>query len=35
VSMGSASFFCDQTKTTVGDLVDAVSEAGYEATEAA
>jgi copper chaperone len=35
VSIGSASVTFDETKTTVGDLVDAVSEAGYEATEAA
>jgi copper chaperone len=35
VSIGSASVSFDETKTTVGDLVDAVSEAGYEATEAA
>jgi copper chaperone len=35
VSVGSASVSFDETKTTVGDLVDAVSEAGYEATEAA
>lgn len=35
VSIGSASVSFDETKATVGDLVDAVSEAGYEATEAA
>lgn len=35
VTIGSASVSFDETQTTVGDLVDAVSEAGYEATEAA
>ena len=35
VRIGSASVTIDETKTTVGDLVDAVSDAGYEATEAA
>ena len=35
VSIGSASVSFDESKTTVGDLVDAVSDAGYEATEAA
>ena len=35
VRIGSASVTFDETKTTVGDLVDAVSDAGYEATEAA
>ena len=35
VHIGSASVTFDETKTTVSDLVDAVSDAGYEATEAA
>jgi copper chaperone len=35
VSIGSASVTFDETKTKVSDLVDAVSDAGYEATEAA
>ena len=35
VRIGSASVTIDETKATVGDLVDAVSDAGYEATEAA
>lgn len=35
VRIGSVSVTFDETKTTVGDLVDAVSDAGYEATEAA
>lgn len=35
VNIGSASVTFDETKTTVSDLVDAVSDAGYEATEAA
>jgi copper chaperone len=35
VSIGSASVSFDETKATVGDLVDAVADAGYEATEAA
>jgi copper chaperone CopZ len=35
VSIGSASVSFDETKTKVGDLVDAVADAGYEATEAA
>lgn len=35
VRIGSASVTIDDTKTTVSDLVDAVSDAGYEATEAA
>jgi copper chaperone len=35
VRIGSASVTFDETKTTVSDLVDAVSDAGYEATEAA
>ena len=35
VRIGSVSVTFDETKTTVSDLVDAVSDAGYEATEAA
>jgi copper chaperone CopZ len=35
VSIGSVSVSFDETRTTVGDLVDAVADAGYEATEAA
>ena len=35
VNIGSATVNFDETKTTVGDLVDAVSDAGYEASEAA
>jgi len=35
VSIGSASVTFDETKTKVSDLVDAVADAGYEATEAA
>jgi copper chaperone len=35
VRIGSASVTFDETKTNVGELVDAVSDAGYEATEAA
>ena len=35
VRIGSASVTIDETRATVGDLVDAVSDAGYEATEAA
>jgi copper chaperone len=35
VSIGSASVSFDETKATVGDLVDAVADAGYEATAAA
>ena len=35
VNIGSATVAFDETKATVGDLVDAVSEAGYEASEAA
>ena len=35
VTIGSATVAFDETKATVGDLVDAVSEAGYEASEAA
>lgn len=35
VRIGSASVTIDETRTAVRDLVDAVSDAGYEATEAA
>lgn len=35
VRIGSASVTFDEGKATVGDLVDAVSHAGYEASEAA
>ena len=35
VRIGSASVTIDETKTKVSELVDAVSDAGYEATEAA
>ena len=35
VSIGSATVAFDEAKATVGDLVDAVSDAGYEASEAA
>jgi copper chaperone len=35
VQIGSASVSFDETKANVGDLVDAVADAGYEATEAA
>jgi len=35
VHIGSATVALDEAKVTVGDLVDAVSEAGYEASEAA
>lgn len=35
VRIGSASVTIDETKAKVSDLVDAVSDAGYEATEAA
>jgi copper chaperone len=35
VRIGSAALSFDETKATVGDLVDAVSDAGYEASEAA
>lgn len=35
VRIGSASVSFDEDKATVGDLVDAVSNAGYEASEAA
>lgn len=34
LSIGSASVSYDDAEVTVGDLVDAVSDAGYEATEA-
>ncbi len=35
VQVGSASVSFDESKATVGDLVDAVYNAGYEASEAA
>ena len=35
VNIGTATVSFDETKATVGDLVDAVSEAGYEASQAA
>lgn len=35
VQIGSAMVSFDEDKATVGDLVDAVSDAGYEANEAA
>ena len=35
VSIGAVSVAFDETKTTVGDLVDAIADAGYEANEAA
>jgi copper ion binding protein len=35
VSIGSASVVFDENQTTVGDLVDAIADAGYEANEAA
>jgi len=35
VSIGSATVAFDEAKTTVGNLVDAVADAGYEASEAA
>ena len=35
VHIGTATVAFDEAKVTVGDLVDAVSEAGYEASEAA
>ena len=35
VKIGSASVTLDDEKATLGDLVDAVSNAGYEANEAA
>ena len=34
VSIGSAAVSFDETKATVGELVDAVADAGYEAVEA-
>jgi copper chaperone len=35
LSIGSASVTYDETRATVGDLVDAIQDAGYEAREAA
>jgi copper chaperone len=35
VKIGSVAVAYDETKASVGDLVDAVSDAGYEAREAA
>lgn len=35
VRIGSVSVSVDDEKVTIGDLVDAVSDAGYEASEAA
>ena len=35
VKIGTATVAFDEGKATVGDLVDAVSDAGYEASEAA
>jgi copper chaperone len=35
VQVGSATVSFDESKTSVGELVDAVYNAGYEATEAA
>jgi copper chaperone len=35
VSIGTATVTFDETTTTVGDLVDAIGDAGYEASEAA
>ena len=35
VGIGSAAVTYDESKTTVGDLVDAIADAGYEANEAA
>ena len=35
VHIGSVTLAFDEAKATVGDLVDAVSDAGYEASEAA
>lgn len=35
VRIGTASVSFDETKTNVSELVDAVSDAGYEASEAA
>lgn len=35
VKIGSASVTYDEARTTVGELVDAVADAGYEASEVA
>ena len=35
VGIGTASVTYDETQSTVGDLVDAIADAGYEANEAA
>ena len=35
VSVGAASVTFDETRTTVGNLVDAIADAGYEANEVA
>lgn len=35
VSIGSASITYDESQTNVGELVDAIADAGYEASEAA
>jgi copper chaperone CopZ len=35
VSVGSATVSIDETNTTIGDLIDAIGDAGYEANEAA
>lgn len=35
VSVGSASITYDENQTNVGELVDAIADAGYEANEAA
>jgi copper chaperone len=35
ISIGSASVTYDESKTNVGELVDAIADAGYEAKEAA
>jgi copper chaperone len=35
VSIGTANVSLDETRATVSDLVDAVADAGYEASEAA
>lgn len=35
VSIGAVSVTFDESQTTVGDLVDAIADAGYEANEAA
>jgi len=35
VEIGAATVSFDETKATIGDLVDAVSDAGYEANERA